>query len=72
MYTAAIIYKTFKVNMIKKSLKINTASGTTLGLTGITPVELNIDNQIVVNNFVICTKLKQPLILGLNLLRHIV
>ena len=52
--------------MIQKSLKVNTASGTTLGPIGITSLELNIDDQICVHNFIICTKLKQPLIMGLN------
>ena len=30
-----------------------------LGLTGIAPLELNIDDQNFACNFVVCTKLKQ-------------
>ena len=45
---------------------MNTASGTTLGQIGIYPSKLNIDDQICVHNFIICTKLKQPLIFRLN------
>ena len=52
--------------MIKNSLQVNTASGTALGPIGITPIELNIDDKIFVHNVIICTELKQPLILGLN------
>ena len=55
-----------KANMVTKSLKVNTASGVVLGSIGITHLELNIDDQIFVYNFIMCTKLKQPLILGLN------
>ena len=36
-----------KVNMITKSLKVNTASGTLLGPIVITPLELNTDDQIL-------------------------
>ena len=52
--------------MIKKPLKVNTASGTTLGPIQIAPLELNTDDQNFVHNFVVCTKLKQHLILGLD------
>ena len=45
---------------------MTTTSGTTLGPIGITPLELNIDDQIFVHNFIIYTKVKQPLILGIN------
>ena len=63
-----IIYENFKVNMIKKSLKVNIAGGTSLRPIGKTPLESKIDDQIFVHNF-ICTKLKQPLILGLNFIK---
>ena len=39
--------------MIKKSLKVNTASGTTLGPIRITPLKLNTDDQSFVHNFII-------------------
>ena len=52
--------------MIKKTLKVNTRSGATLGPIGISPLELNIDDQIFAHNFVVCIKLKQHLILGLD------
>ena len=53
-------------DMTQKPLKINTASGTFLGPMGIAPLELNIDNHIFVHNFTIYTKLKEPLIWGLD------
>ena len=37
-----------------------------LGPTGVAPLELSIDNQNFVHNFIVCTKLKQHLILGLD------
>ena len=49
--------------MIKKPLKVNIASGTTLGPVGIAPLELNIDEQNFVHDFIVCTKLKHHLIL---------
>ena len=52
--------------MIKKPLKVNTASRATLGPIRITPLELIIDDQNFVHNFVVCTKLKQHVILGLD------
>ena len=55
-----------KINMIKKHLKVNMASGATLGPIGIIPLELNIDDQNFLHNFVVCTKLKYHLVLGLN------
>ena len=52
--------------MMKKTLKVNSASGATLGPEGIAPLELNIDDQTFVHNFVVCAKLKKHLILGLE------
>ena len=52
--------------MIKKILKVNAASRATIGPIGITPLELSIDYQHFEHNFVVCTKLKQHLILGLD------
>ena len=34
-----------QLHMIKKTLKVNTASGTTLGPIGIAPLELSIDDH---------------------------
>ena len=51
-----------KVNMIKKPLKVDTASRATLGPIGITLLELNISDQNFADNFIVCTKLKQRLI----------
>ena len=45
---------------------MNNASRTTLEPLGITPLELNIDNQIFGHNLIVCTKLKQPLILDIT------
>ena len=44
---------------------VKTASGTTLGLTGIVPLKMNIEEHSFEHKFIICTKLKQPLIIGL-------
>ena len=67
MHITTIMYKkSDKVSMIQKFLKVNTASGTVLGPIGIAHLELNIDDHIFVHNFIICTKLKQPLFLGLT------
>ena len=52
--------------MIKRSLKVNITIGDTLGPIGIAPLALNIDDQNIVYNFVVCTKLKQHIILGLD------
>ena len=41
--------------MIKKLLKVNTVSGATLGPIGIFPLELSIDDQNFVHNFIACT-----------------
>ena len=45
---------------------MNTVSGATLGPIGIAPLDLNIDDQNLVYNFVVCTKLRQHLILVLD------
>ena len=66
MHITSIIHENFRVDMTQKSIKLNTASGTTLGPIGTDPLEFNIDNHIFVHNFIVCTKLKQPLILGLH------
>ena len=48
-------------------MKVNTASRATLGPIGIAPLDLNIETQnFLTHNFIVCTKLKQNLILGLN------
>ena len=52
-----------RLDMTQKSLKVNTASGTTIGIG---PLELNIDNHVSMHNYIICTKLKQPLIMKLD------
>ena len=41
-------------------------SGATLGPIGIAPLDLNIEEQYFTNNLVVCTKLKQHLILGID------
>ena len=46
------------VNMFKTPLAVNTASGATLGPTGIAPLELSIDDQIFAHYFIVFTKLK--------------
>ena len=53
-----------KINLIRKVLKVNTASGPILGPIG--TLDLNIEEQTVRHNFIVCTKYKQHLILGLD------
>ena len=55
------------MSMIKTSLKVDTASRATLGPIGIAPLELSIDYQNFAHIFIVCTKLKQHLILGLDI-----
>ena len=55
-----------KTNLIRKPFKVNIASGATLGPRGIAPLDLNIEEQNFTHKFVLCTKLKQHLILGLD------
>ena len=64
-----ILQQTFKkiadkMNLIRKPLRINTVIGATLGPIGIAPLDMNIEEQNSTHNFVVCTKLKQHLILG--------
>ena len=55
-----------KVNTVKKTLWVNTASGAILGPIGLTSLTMNIEDHSLRHNFIICTKLKQPLIIGLD------
>ena len=55
-----------KINQIRKPLKVNTTNGATLGPIRIAPLDLNIDEHNFKHNFIVCTKLKQNLILVLN------
>ena len=41
-------------------------SRTTLGLIGIVPLTLDIKNHTFIQNFIICKKLKQPFLVGLD------
>ena len=54
------------INMTKKPLKVSTASWPMLWPIGIAPLELSIDDQNFAHSFMVCTKLTQHLILGLN------
>ena len=47
-------------------LWVNTASGKTLGLMGIVPLIIDTESCTFVHNSIICTKLKQSLIIGLD------
>ena len=60
-----------KVNMTQKPLRVNTVSATSLGMIGIVPLILDIDNHSFVHNFIICIKLKQSLVIGLDLPKEI-
>ena len=55
-----------RIYLIRKPLKVNTASGATLGPIGIAPFFENTDKQNCTHNFIVGTKLKQQLILGLD------
>ena len=58
-----------KINLTRKTLKVNTTSGAILGPIGITPLDLNIEEQHFTHNFIVCIKLKQNLIYALILLK---
>ena len=45
---------------------MNTANRATLGPIGIAPLDLNTEEQNFIHNFIVCTKSKQNLILGLD------
>ena len=49
---------------------MNTASGATLGPIGISPLDFNIEEQNSAHNFIMCTKLKQNLIVGLSFVQR--
>ena len=49
-----------KVNIIKKTLQVNTASGATLGAIGLEQLTMNTEEHIFRHNFITCTKLTQP------------
>ena len=56
--------------MVKKPLKLNTASRATSATIGIAPIVLSIDDQNFTCNFIVCIKLKQHLILGLDFVQR--
>ena len=67
MYFAKVFKKIVdKINLIRKPLKVNTAIEATLGPIGIALLDVNIEEQNFTHNFIVCTKLKQPFILGLD------
>ena len=45
---------------------MNPASTATLGLIGIAPLDLNVEEQNCTHNFIVCAKLKHYFILGLE------
>ena len=55
-----------KINLIRKPLKVNAASRATLSPIGIAPINLNIEEQNFTHNFIVCSKLKQHVMLGLD------
>ena len=50
-----------------KTQRVNTASGTMLGLIGIVPLIMDIKEYSLKHNFIICMKLKQPSIRWLDI-----
>ena len=57
---------TYKVNIIKKALQVNTANGTSLGPVGLVQMTMKIEEHSFRHNFNMCTKVKQHLIIGLD------
>ena len=55
-----------RADMTRTSLQVNVASRTFLGPIGIVPLICDINDHVFVHNFIICKKLKQPLIVGLD------
>ena len=55
-----------KVDMTCKILHVNTASGTTSGPLGLMPLIMNTEEHSFKHNFIICMKLKQTFIIGLD------
>ena len=62
------LFKKFSdnISLIRKPLKVNTASRATLGQNRKAQQDLNIEEQNFAGNFIVCTKLKQHLVLGLD------
>ena len=54
------------MNVIWKTLWVNTPSQTMLGPIGIVHLTMNTEEHFFKHNFIICAKLKQPLIIGLD------
>ena len=54
-----------KFDVTRKPLEMNTACRDTLGPIGIV-LDLNIKEQNFTHNFIVCTKVKQNFILGLD------
>ena len=68
---SCILYQLFmkisdKVDIIRKTQRVNTVTGTTLCPIGIAHLAMNIEEHNFQHNFIICTKLKQPLIIELD------
>ena len=56
-----------KVHITKKALQVSTDSRTTLGPIGLAQLTMNKEEHSFRHYFIVCTKLKQPLIIGLDL-----
>ena len=56
----------YKINPIRKPLKVNATRRAILGPIGTAPLHLNLEEQNLTHNFIVCTKLKQNLILDLT------
>ena len=55
-----------KVDMICRTLHVNTACGTALGPIGIVSLIMDTEKHSFKCNFIICITVKQPLIIGLD------
>ena len=55
-----------KIKLFRKPLKVYTASGASLGPIGIATLDLNIEKPNFTYELIVCTKLKQHLILGID------
>ena len=65
-FTSSIPENIIQSKRTNMPLQVNTARGTTSDPIGIFPLLLDINDHTFIHNFIICKKLKQPLIIGLD------
>ena len=55
-----------KVTMVEKHLRVGQADGTSLGPEGLVKLLIEINNNHFKHLFIVCQKLKQPLLFGMD------